>query len=452
MKNASLYYKEGTSDKEYHIQLEESNGGYVVNFQYGRVGNALQSGTKTATPVSLAEAEKIYDKLYKEKTGKGYSEGEKKNDYSQVNTSKSKEVIILPQLLNAIEDAEQYINDDDYLAQEKMDGERRMVIFGEDKTIGVNKKGTEVPLPNTIMIMDVATLDGEIIGDTLHVFDILSYNGEDIKHLSCIERVRHLHMITVDKGIKILETAFTRTAKLAMFNRLKSENREGIVFKRKDSKYTHGRPASGGNALKYKFYKTATFIVEGSTKGKRSVGLELVSGKERVFMGKVTIPPNFDVPNTGDLVEVRYLYAYKDGAIFQPVYLGKRTDSDLTDATISQIVYKGNTGGVKTKIYGASDDLIEIEGAIIDEHDGYDFSGTVVASDGTTAKLKYDKDGQWKFALVKAGDKFVRIIDAVGDEKKHTEADAVECSSYSDVLVLEDGIEWVKIGRKTYKK
>ncbi len=79
MKNASLYYKEGTSDKEYHMQLEESNGGYVVNFQYGRVGNALQSGTKTPTPVTLEEAEKIYTKLYKEKTAKGYAEsGEKK--------------------------------------------------------------------------------------------------------------------------------------------------------------------------------------------------------------------------------------------------------------------------------------------------------------------------------------------------------------------------------------
>ncbi len=377
----------------------------------------------------------------------------KKNDFSQIDYNKPKEVIILPQLLNAIEDAEQYINDDSYLAQEKFDGERRIIILGEDKCIALNKKGTEVPLSKKTIESygGVATFDGEIIGDKLFVFDLLSHNGEDIKDLTCVERLIKLELEEFGDKIEMAKTAYNRGQKQELFDKLKKENKEGIVFKKKNSKYTHGRPASGGNALKFKFYKTATFIVEGSTKGKRSVGLELVSGKERVFMGKVTISPNFEVPNTGDLVEVRYLYAYKGGAIFQPVYLGKRTDSDLTDATISQIVYKGDTG-VKTKIYGASDDLIEIEGAISDEHDGYDFSGTVVASDGTTAKLKYDKDGQWKFALVKAGEKFVRIIDAVGDDKKHTEADAKDCSAYSDVLVLEDGIEWIKIGRKTYKK
>jgi bifunctional non-homologous end joining protein LigD len=57
-------------------------------------------------------------------------------------------------------------------------------------------------------------------------------------------------------------------------------------------------------------------------------------------MGKVTIPPNHEIPSEGELVEVLYLYAYKGGAVFQPVYKGKRPDSDLSDATIKQIVYK----------------------------------------------------------------------------------------------------------------
>ena len=59
-------------------------------------------------------------------------------------------------------------------------------------------------------------------------------------------------------------------------------------------------------------------------------------------MGKVTIPPNYDVPAIGDLVEVRYLYAYRGGAVYQPTYLGKRNDSDLTDATMKQIIYKAD--------------------------------------------------------------------------------------------------------------
>lgn len=34
IKQISLYYKDGSSDKVYHAQIEEKDGGYLVNFQY----------------------------------------------------------------------------------------------------------------------------------------------------------------------------------------------------------------------------------------------------------------------------------------------------------------------------------------------------------------------------------------------------------------------------------
>ena len=71
------------------------------------------------------------------------------------------------------------------------------------------------------------------------------------------------------------------------------------------------------------------------------MGLEIImEDNSRYSIGKVTIPPNHKIPNIGDLVEVQYLYAYRGGAIFQPVYKGRRVDSDLTDATIKQIIFK----------------------------------------------------------------------------------------------------------------
>jgi predicted DNA-binding WGR domain protein len=43
----SLYFREGSSDKVYHAQIApESNDLYSVNFQYGRRGSTLQTGTK----------------------------------------------------------------------------------------------------------------------------------------------------------------------------------------------------------------------------------------------------------------------------------------------------------------------------------------------------------------------------------------------------------------------
>ena len=49
-KQTTLHYREGSSDKVYHVRLE-ANGSpdkFLVNFAYGRRGATLQCGTKTA--------------------------------------------------------------------------------------------------------------------------------------------------------------------------------------------------------------------------------------------------------------------------------------------------------------------------------------------------------------------------------------------------------------------
>ncbi len=42
VKQASLFFTLGSSDKEYHCQIVERDGGYSVEFQYGRRGGPLQ--------------------------------------------------------------------------------------------------------------------------------------------------------------------------------------------------------------------------------------------------------------------------------------------------------------------------------------------------------------------------------------------------------------------------
>ena len=352
MKNIGLFYKEGTSDKEYHVQLEkQSDNEYVVNFQYGRRGGALKGGTKTPDPVSEQAAERIYDKLVNEKLREGYTEGATGTGVVMPVASKKTigEVGILPQLLNFVPDPEVYINDDSYLAQEKMDGDRRMLSSDIDPKdiIGLNRKGQKVMLPIPVVksVSKNHTIDGEIIGDKLFVWDILSLDGEDSRQLKCIERIALLNSdLQFGDGIIIVRTAFTRAEKQALYEELIARNAEGIVFKKKNSTYKPGRPASGGDQIKYKFYKTGTFIVKDFTVGKRSVGLELIAedGVTRVSVGKVTIPPNKDVPAIGDLIEVRYLYAFKGGSIFQPVYLNKRDDLYIDDANVTQLIYKAD--------------------------------------------------------------------------------------------------------------
>src|SRR5687767_5061285 len=75
IQSTSLFYKDARSDKEYHLQIEQVDGGYAVNFQYGRRGSSLQSGTKTPKPVTMVKAMSVYELVLKEKIGKGYTPG-----------------------------------------------------------------------------------------------------------------------------------------------------------------------------------------------------------------------------------------------------------------------------------------------------------------------------------------------------------------------------------------
>jgi predicted DNA-binding WGR domain protein len=72
IRQTKLHFKEGNSDKVYEIDLCEINAQFVVNFRYGRKGAELKEGSKTTSPVSQAEAEKVFQKLVDEKTKKGY--------------------------------------------------------------------------------------------------------------------------------------------------------------------------------------------------------------------------------------------------------------------------------------------------------------------------------------------------------------------------------------------
>jgi len=104
---------------------------------------------------------------------------------------------------------------------------------------------------------------------------------------------------------------------------------------------------------------------------------------------------------------------------------------------------------MKVRVYGASDDLIEIDGAISDETYCYNDIKSIEASDGTKGKIWYNNDGVWQISISKIGKDYVGLIAAVSDDNEHTDKEAIGCTSYSDVAIW-DGIDWIKIGRKTF--
>ncbi|WP_261401965.1 hypothetical protein [Chenggangzhangella methanolivorans] len=77
VRSARLWFKEGTSDKLYEVDLIEndalqSDQRFIVNFRYGRRGATLRDGSKTPQPVAAAAAEKIFDSIVVSKVNDGY--------------------------------------------------------------------------------------------------------------------------------------------------------------------------------------------------------------------------------------------------------------------------------------------------------------------------------------------------------------------------------------------
>src|SRR6202167_998344 len=66
-----LYFRQGSSDKLYHLQLENLQDRWSVQAQWGRRGSALQSDAKISN-ATYEEAKRVYDRILREKTGKGY--------------------------------------------------------------------------------------------------------------------------------------------------------------------------------------------------------------------------------------------------------------------------------------------------------------------------------------------------------------------------------------------
>lgn len=73
IKQTTLLYQEGNSDKVYEVDLcQTSQDLYVVNFRYGRRGANLKEGVKTTQAVPEAQAQKVFDQLVASKVKKGY--------------------------------------------------------------------------------------------------------------------------------------------------------------------------------------------------------------------------------------------------------------------------------------------------------------------------------------------------------------------------------------------
>ena len=351
IKTIELFFQEGASDKVYNAEILEDGGRFTVAVAWGRRGATLNTGSK-AVKVSRADADKMFDKLVREKRGKGYEERTTEHQPAAIAppegtgsgsrvTGKRAKVGHAAQLLTAIDDESEldtFLTDDSMLAQQKLDGIRVLVHVTEDGLVATQRDGKVTQLAGNALgglayLPHGTIIDGEILGNAYWLFDVLQLAGDDVRDRGYRERwdilANELEPALTDE-VRVLQIATGKKQKRALHDKLRKANAEGLVFKDREAPYTSGRNTT---QRKFKFIKSAdVMIVENVGNAYRMCVWDgrALFDCGNVFAGTTNASrKDLDARlarRDKPVAEVKYLYATKDHQLFQPVFVGVRED------------------------------------------------------------------------------------------------------------------------------
>lgn len=218
-------------------------------------------------------------------------------------------MFIEPMLLEKVE---RPFDDDEWLSELKLDGIRFLYSTMNDVkfyTRHDNEVTERFPELTTNQIPKGTILDGEIIISdekgkpnfedlmsrfqisspkriqiiskikpiTFCAFDVVYYKGKKISHLPLTDRKELLTEIIPEDLPRITKTLSVNGNGNALFNLVKQQDLEGIVLKRKDSRYEIGKRSK--NWLKVINYKYVTVSIAGYRKSKFGWLLRFPDGK-----------------------------------------------------------------------------------------------------------------------------------------------------------------------------
>lgn len=305
------------SYKFYDIELlDYGDGTYkCVGYNGAIAGHPSepQTGTprpQSATPVSLEEARKHFEKLerskrkeYRDNPDKPrYVAGSSGQESAGASTAPYTPVIFaaytaptetkertgvcgfLPKPIDIMR-ARELVTDNNYDASQKLDGIKKYVTHrGKENCFGTNKLGFRVPLAFALerelallaRITDSTaglTLDGEEMG-VYYAYDLLEYAGVDITKVEYSRRQDNLRRIaemferarieegfTGEPAIRFVRKAETTAEKVALMRLVEEQYLEGVVFANKNDP---------GQLLKWKQWRSLDCVIV-ANRGKQSV-------------------------------------------------------------------------------------------------------------------------------------------------------------------------------------
>jgi len=369
-KSIRLFFQEGSSDKVYHAHILDDDGAYTVQVEWGRRGSKLNQGNK-AVRVSLAEAEKTYAKLVREKTDKGYQAisdevqpaavAPPEGQGSGAHLPKRAKVGRVAQLLNALDADElpDFVADDRWVAQQKLDGVRVLghVLEG-GQAMGTNRAGQKTVVSEAVLagigyLPTGTVVDGEVVNhegaEVYWLFDVLQVGDRDVATLGYEARWQLLEEElepALSAPVRVLPIAVGAKPKRALHDKLFAAGSEGVVFKDRHAPYSAGRPSSGGTQRKLKFLKTADVVV--LSNAGNAYQMAVYDHGQLFDVGKVFAGTTNQSRKQLDallgqgqhpVAEVRYLYATDDDQLFQPVFVRLRDDKPAKECLRTQLAH-----------------------------------------------------------------------------------------------------------------
>ena len=378
--SVSLHYSDGgSSDKVYNIHLEELGPNqFTVTGYNGKRGSTLIPRKQTDSPVSYAEAKRIFDDLERDKRN------HRKTPYTVVERNGAS-AVATPAPSNSSssattyeptgylanhpkkvteEEATKLFDNDDYFAEQKCDGVFISVLYKTGRVTASNKLGNGIPVPPkiTTALRQLATISGceislglagEFLNSTLHVFTVWEKNGTSLLTLP-----QHLRVALKDKlellfndhlasstgkpaaAVKFVYTAKTREEKIALYKKIKAGDGEGVVFKHCESDLS----------FKFKLYETTEALLVANSK--RSAECFAYHEGTLISLGSTTLPNDATHKEIKEanlrqdpiVGSVKYLYLSappsigpETGQLTQASFLRFRPEFDETSCTTKEL-------------------------------------------------------------------------------------------------------------------
>lgn len=250
---------------------------------------------------------------------------------------------------------EQLIKESRWGLQLKIDGHRRLVHVGHSAVTGYSRKGTVAAVPpaiaNMLSVFDADLwLDGELVGDTLHVFDLPQSTTYGVRLGTTLQTRVDVLTQFFNQGQQILgwrrsgplqRVPFVNgpVRKAQAVARWRRHGEEGLIAKDRGSVYQPG--ARSTSWVKNKFTRDADCVVgQFGIDGKQNFELLMWDPGTHNFVsvGECSrLTGDGPRVSTGDVVTVGTLWSTPGGKLYQPVKARLRDDKDPAECTTDQL-------------------------------------------------------------------------------------------------------------------